>query len=358
MTTTALATVPMTVPNTGDYSTWSPSELALMAFAKVGTKIVTGSGQVIWQGAPRPVIEAFLSYIHRSGLDPIAKQIYCIEIAGTYTIVGAVDGMRLVATRTGQYEGQTAKEWTYDGITWTTIGASPKPGVLPVAARVGVWRKGFREALTVTISFDEFGKTPSRASDNWVVRPAWMLAIRAETHALRAAFPQELSGIYTQEDLDMIVVDAEADEELAVDWIAKIKACTDKQEMRELYREIGKSSANGSDAVKAEFDAHLMTLTFDSKPPAGAPGNTGEPLVDGSSEPASESTSTASATAGEVIEDAVIVPDDEPAPEPVKAELTEAEWEAQQQVEHDEFIAAQQAAPAARASGFNSSALR
>jgi len=127
------------LPKTGDVGDWTDSQKALMEFAglvkKVGNDLIP---------APRPVIEAFAQTIQRTQLDPIARQIYCIERGGRYTIQVSIDGARLVAQRSGEYEGQTPIQWTSDGAVWVDVWLDNQP---PKAARAGVYRKGFKETL-------------------------------------------------------------------------------------------------------------------------------------------------------------------------------------------------------------------
>ena len=81
--------------------------------------------------------------------------------------------------------------------------ADAKP---PVAARVGVWKEGFREPLFAVAHYAEYVQT--RAGDNgpvpndmWSRMPANQLGKCAEAAAIRAAWPQDLSGIYTPEEI-------------------------------------------------------------------------------------------------------------------------------------------------------------
>ncbi|MGH3703003.1 MAG: recombinase RecT [Agromyces sp.] len=269
------------IPKTGEFKDWTDRETALMEFAGLGQLLRLPNQPPKWQGAPRKVIEAFVVACQRTQLDPIAKQIYAAEMSGKWTILVGVDGMRLVAQRTGQYGGQTPKEWLYPDGQWRSYwipeAHGGEAGGKPLAARVGIIRKGFAEPLVVTVTWAEFGMEPRFKGDNWGTRPGHMLGIRAETHGLRAAFPMELSGLYTPEDMDGTVLDAEL--EPSRDWSAAIKATASRTELTNLYREL-RESGEWTQNLHDEFAVHGAALPKDEAP-AGAPGNTGDAELDG-----------------------------------------------------------------------------
>lgn len=203
---TALATL----PKSSDANTWSDEEKALVeAAGLVHTDAQSGTKTL----AERATVAAFLQHCARTGLDPIARQIYSIARKSKgqlkWQIQISIDGARLVAERTGQYEGQTTPEFTADGVTWTQVWLSSEP---PKAARVGVYRRGFREALYAVALWDAYVQTKDEwkngsRTGNVIVTEMWqkmgplMLAKCAEMLALRKAFPQDLSGLYSSEEM-------------------------------------------------------------------------------------------------------------------------------------------------------------
>ena len=179
------------LPKNGNVNEWTDQEKALVEAAGLVSR-----GNL----APRPTVEAFLQHCRRTGLDPIARQIYAIERGGKWGIQISIDGARLVAERSREYRGQTAAQWTADGEKWVDVWLAKTP---PAAARVGVHREGFVEPLVIVATWDQYAQ-PNGAM--WKKMPALMLAKCAEALALRKAFPQDLSGLYTSEEMDQATV--------------------------------------------------------------------------------------------------------------------------------------------------------
>lgn len=148
----------------------------------------------------------FLATCKRMRLDPFARQIFLVgrwskrEGRDIYTPQVSIDGFRLVAERTGQYRGQTRIEWCAADGVWRDIWLDAKAP--PFAARVGVHRAGFAEPLVRSALWDSYVQTTKDGVGTmWAKMPEVMLAKCAEAIALRTAFPNELGGVYTPEEM-------------------------------------------------------------------------------------------------------------------------------------------------------------
>lgn len=153
----------------------------------------------------------FIELCNHTGLNPFARQIYCLERRtknqatqqwerAMVTQVG-IDGFRLIADRSEKYRGQTPPLYADAAGNWREVWIDKaKP---PLACKVGVVKEGFSEPLYAIALYDEYVQRTAQGSPNamWKGKPTVMLAKCAEAMALRKAFPQELSGLYTEDEL-------------------------------------------------------------------------------------------------------------------------------------------------------------
>jgi phage recombination protein Bet len=185
-----------------DQTYWNANQIAILRHMGV-------------ENAPDSDLAVFYHVCQRTGLDPFARQIYMIgrdqreEVNGEwvkttkYTIQTGIDGFRLIgrraADRTQQKVSLTAPEWAHEDGSWRPVWRAVW-GV-PVAARVTLKRDG--EPFEAVALFDEYKQTKRNGelTRMWVQRPAGQIAKCAEALAWRMAFPQDLSGIYADEEM-------------------------------------------------------------------------------------------------------------------------------------------------------------
>jgi len=143
-------------------------------------------------------LNLFLYQAKRTGLDPLARQIYFVKRAGKVVIQTSIDGFRVVAERSKKYQGQTKPEWCDENGKWFEVW--PKSSVPPTAARIGIYRSDFKEPLYAIAKWTSY--VPQAGQDfMWRKMPDVMILKVAEALALRKTFPQDLSGIYTDEEM-------------------------------------------------------------------------------------------------------------------------------------------------------------
>jgi phage recombination protein Bet len=173
--------------------------------------------RTICKGSTDDEVKLFVGVCTRTQLDPFSRQIYAVkrwdtkEKRDTMAIQVSIDGLRLIAQRSKEYAGQTRSEWCDESGKWVDVWLKETP---PMAARVGVYRVGFVEPLYAVALWRSY-KQEYKKDEKYFLSPMWskmpelMLSKVAEALALRKAFPQELSGLYTTEEM----AQAEAKEE-------------------------------------------------------------------------------------------------------------------------------------------------
>ena len=145
-------------------------------------------------------VEVFFHQAKRSGLDPFRREIYMItrktKNGPKATIQTGIDGFYKIADRvtraTGGTWGIPETLWCGPNGQWRDVWLEETP---PAAAKVTVERNGSRFTTVATSAEYNAG------SPMWQKMPARMIAKCAEALAIRRAFPDDLSGLYTSEEM-------------------------------------------------------------------------------------------------------------------------------------------------------------
>jgi phage recombination protein Bet len=178
-------------------TTWTPEQAQLIS-------------TTIAPGCSSDELKLFAYACQRTGLDPFSKQIYAIK-RGKMTIQVGIDGLRAIAERTGQLDGSETF-WIGDteGSQWSDVWLGSKP---PSAAKTIIYRKGCGHPFVGVARFQDY----NAGQGLWSKMPAAMIAKCSEALALRKAFPADMSGVYTTDEMEQA-------EEVTVTPVAAPKA--------------------------------------------------------------------------------------------------------------------------------------
>ena len=146
--------------------------------------------KTVFPDATDAELQLFFFDCTRRGIHPLDKLIHPMKRNGKYTPITSIDLCRQRASESGEHMG--TQDAVYTG----------EPGKPEFAASVTVYKhlRGEKCAFTATARWSEYFPGEKQGF-MWQKMPHLMLAKCAEALALRKAFPQQLHGLYTHEEM-------------------------------------------------------------------------------------------------------------------------------------------------------------
>lgn len=157
--------------------------------------------RTIAKGATDDELSLFLATAKRTGLDPFCRQIFCVKRysggAEVMSVQISIDGFRVIADRTGHYVPSREPSYTFD----------QKNNLVSATAYIKKLVAGSWHEVSATAFYDEYVQTTGKGNEKrpnamWAKMPRLMLAKTAEALVLRKAFPAQLSGIYSPDEMN------------------------------------------------------------------------------------------------------------------------------------------------------------
>jgi phage recombination protein Bet len=148
-------------------------------------------------GATEKEFQVLLEIAKLRRLNPLLRQIHFVKRwnkqlgRDVWSAQVSVDGLRAIAERTGKYDGQDEPEF------------GPVADGFPEWCKVKVYRKDWTRPAVGLAYWSEYVQ---RSRDGavtrfWADMPRVMIAKCAEAIAMRKAFPEDLGGLYTEEEM-------------------------------------------------------------------------------------------------------------------------------------------------------------
>ncbi|MBP5931860.1 phage recombination protein Bet [Streptomyces sp. LBUM 1479] len=276
-------------------------------------------------------LSGFLHLCQRTGLDPFSRQIYLIgryskkEQRDVFTPQTGIDGYRVIAQRvtsqTGGSYGYEDTLWCDTSGKWRDVWLADVP---PAAAKATVIRNGQR--FSAVARFSEYVQAfpDGNPKGLWAKMPAGQIAKCAEALALRKAFPHDLAGVYTAEEM------AQADNPAPERHLRRVKpgetdqwaSAAPQQSYAEAEGDISASRDFVNEATEAA-DADAVRAVWQAAKHAGCPPPVLNEIVAIGKEKAAAEQQPTSEGSGEVLEGEVV----ETGPEAAEADAATAEKE-------------------------------
>lgn len=140
--------------------------------------------QTVAKDATDAEFQMFLQFAKSTGLNPFKKELWFLKANGQVQMMTGINGFYSIAN----------SHPMFDGIE-TELFFNPDKTILKAVSKT--WRKDRKYPSTAEAYWVEYAKPYG----NWKTMGRVMISKCAESMSLRKAFPQEMNGLYTQEEM-------------------------------------------------------------------------------------------------------------------------------------------------------------
>lgn len=151
-------------------------------------------------GANESEIKMFAELCKSTGLNPYKKEVWFVKAGGRAQIMTGINGFRAIANSNPEYDGTEIGLISAEG--------EYKSAAYPTEDYIGAWAKCHRKDRKIPAEGVAMLSDYDKKFGNWKTMKRVMILKCAESVALRAAFPQQLNGLYTTEEMPKEYSDA------------------------------------------------------------------------------------------------------------------------------------------------------
>ncbi len=184
----------------------------LMTINYTSPEVIKTLQATVAQGLTTPEFMLFVEHCKGTGLNPFKKEVWAIKGKGYQNNRGEwVEGKLQIMTGVNGFYAIANNHPLFDGLETGFVGVNGEylPMTYPKQDYIGAWCKVYRkdrripiEAVAMLEEYDK-SKTEAKYPDKgiWHTMKRIMIVKCAESLGLRKAFPQELNGMYTAEEM-------------------------------------------------------------------------------------------------------------------------------------------------------------
>lgn len=188
---------------------------------------------IVPEGTPKEMVDVFAGFCREKNLSPVQRQVHLVRRGNKFTIQTGIDGFRTLAERTEKYAG--SDDYLFDeGLTeFQMIKEGRNKPITATATIHKLLPNGQIFPSKATARWDEY-YPGEQLGFMWKKMPFLMLGKCAEALALRKAFPEALSGVYADEEMQQ-ANGTQQQTEAVRDLTDDFSKCQTKDELKSLW---------------------------------------------------------------------------------------------------------------------------